>query len=134
MKHLDALKPIIVAATWEVSCYPSGTMIVAQRDRLWPHLYVYGPGGETETACVRNRFKVCEDLAAFLNGGERPAWLDDLTRVSETYAEALDHTNIMAIGPMFDSDPPNLNWKEDESWEASAARARLMDRLFLVGS
>ena len=114
---------------WRVECFLSGTQIVT--DGTWPHYYVYGPGGADEGEADRNRYRVCCDLRDYLNGGERPAWLDDLVRVSESHAEALDHTSITATGPMIDADPPKLHWVQDDSDEAKAARARLMDALFL---
>jgi hypothetical protein len=115
--------------TWLVQCYPSGTMVVVKAGGPW--LYVYGPGGENEEQYNANRRQCCKDLANFLNGGDRPAWLNDLRRHSEDYASDLDGTSIAATGPMYDADPPKLLWKQDESQEAKDARARLMDRLFL---
>lgn len=118
--------------TWTVECYPSGTMVVVNRsgNPRAPHFYVYGPGGGDETHSDRNRHRVCEDIAAYMNGGDRPAWLDDMQRVTETHAESMDRTRITATGPSIDIDPPRLNWVQDDSDEAKSARARLMDALF----
>jgi hypothetical protein len=96
-----------------------------------PWLYIYGPIGADDDSTDRNRYAVCMAIRDYLNGGARPAWLDDLRRTSETHACDLDGTSISAIGPMFDADPPNLNWVEDNSDTMNVARARLMDRLFL---
>lgn len=119
---------VAVAGTWRVQWFGSGTMIVT--DLTWPHYYVYGPRNDDEDQGVRDRYKVCEDLRDYLNGGTRPAWLDDMYRTSEKHAEGLDHTKITAVGPMYDRDPPNLWWDEEDSQEAKDSRARLMDRLF----
>ena len=118
---------------WQVQCFPSGTHLVRDTNAPDPHLYVYGPGGEDDSAYEENRYLVCQQLAEFMNGGARPGWLDDLYRVTETHAEALDHTSITATGPSVDIDPPNLDWRQDNSEDAHNARARLMDRLFLNG-
>ena len=67
--------------SWDVQCFGSGTMIVSPDDR-GPWLYVYGPRNDDDDRCQRDRFKVCEDLCAFLNGGPRPAWLNDMRRTS----------------------------------------------------
>lgn len=116
---------------WISRYFPSGTTIVARKDGAQPHFYIYGPGGETESDSDRNRYKVCEEIRDYLNGGERPKWLDDLERVSEIHAKALDGTSITATGPSIDANPPRCQWVSDESEEAQNARARLMDRLFL---
>lgn len=129
------------AEHWVVSCYLSGTMVVADEHAphegfkygvrsLAPWLYIFGPGGATEDDYYRNRSKVCEDVANFLNGGHRPKWLDDMDRVTETRASSLDGTSINAVGPMIDSNPPACLWVQDESEDAKTARARLMDRIF----
>lgn len=115
--------------TFELQCFESGTMIVT--DGTWPHCYVYGPRNDDEDQGVRDRFKVCEDIRDYLNGGERPKWLDDLERTSEESASDLDGTSITATGPMIDRDPPNCLWVFDDSEKAKDARARLMDRLLL---
>jgi hypothetical protein len=117
---------------WEVQWFPSGTQIVRDTENPQPHFYVYGPGGADESESDRNRHAVCRSLADYLNGGERPAWLDDMERVTEAYAVSLDHTRITATGPSVDIDPPNCDWRLDDSDDAKNARARLMDRLFLT--
>jgi hypothetical protein len=128
---------------WHVRWFASGTMIVEDRASpheayefgvrcLSPHLYVFGPGYGTDDGpdqAIRDRYRCCEELAAFLNGGPRPAWLDDLRRTSEAHAEDIDGTSVTATGPMVDRDPPKCDWINDPSPEAQDARARLMDRL-----
>jgi hypothetical protein len=113
---------------WAVKCFPSGTMIVTRGIPGQPHYYIYGPGGD------RNRHQCCCDVRDCLNGGARPAWLNDLCRTTESYAEDIDGTSIMAVGPSIDRDPPNCDWVQDDSEEAQSARARLMDRLLGLAS
>lgn len=132
----------VVSERWECRYYGSGTCIVENAigpkeafkygvHNLSPHFHIYGPANGDEANYMRDRMKCCEDIRDFMNGGERPKWLDDLHRVSETHANDLDGTSITATGPMVDVDPPACNWRQDESQEAKDARARLMDRLFL---
>jgi hypothetical protein len=118
--------------TWECQYFGSGTTIVTQCVPRQPHYYIYGPRNEgDERAETRDRFRTCEQIRDFLNGGDRPAWLDDMERRDEISAEGLDGTSIFATGPSIDRDPPNLDWIQDDSDEAKSARARLMDLLFL---
>ena len=121
---------------WIVTTYGSGTTTVSLRRAKpirEPWLYVYGPNNpeRDEDRYYRDRQKVCQDVCDYLNGGSRPAWLDDLERTTEIHAESLDGTSISACGPMFDADPPHLNWRTDESDDAKNARARIMDLVFL---
>jgi hypothetical protein len=68
-----------------------------------------------------------------MNGvGKRPAWLDDMERVSETKAVSLTGASVSATGPCIDIDPPRLNWQEDDSDESKNDRACLLDVLFLA--
>jgi hypothetical protein len=131
-----------VSERWECRHYGSGTCTVEDANGpkrafahgvhgLSPHLYVYGPGNADEAKYIRDRIKCCEDIRDYLNGGERPAWLDDMQRVSETHATDMDGTSITATGPSYDANPPSCHWRQDESPEARDARSRLMDRLFL---
>lgn len=127
---------------WQCEYFQSGTCIVSNANcrkepfaygvhSLDPHFYIYGPGNKDENKAQRDRMKCCEDIRDYLNGGERPKWLDDLRRVSEDHAEDVDGTKITATGPSIDKDPPKCFWVQDDSQEAKDARARLMDRLFL---
>lgn len=127
---------------WRCEYFLSGTCIVSNANSrksafaygvrsLDPHFYIYGPGSRDEDKAQRDRMKCCEDIRDYLNGGERPKWLDDLKRLSEDHAEDLDGTKITATGPMIDREPPKCFWVQDESLDAKDARARLMDRLFL---
>lgn len=108
--------------------YGSGTQVVTSHEPGTPWLYVYGPSSDDDSARVQNRFRVCEDLVEFLNGGERPAWLDDMHRVSESCIEDYDGTHISATGPMVDA-TGSLCWRQCDSQQSQDARARLIDRL-----
>ena len=132
----------IVSERWECKYYGSGTCIVENAlgpkeafkygvHNLSPHFYIYGPGNPDESKYMRDRVKCCEDIRDFMNGGDRPAWLDDLWRVNESHAEDFDGTKITATGPSFDASPPACDWRQNDTQEAKDARARLMDRLFL---
>lgn len=125
-------RPSRIWGEWQPAFFPSGTTIVRQDWAGKPHLYVYADAATTEDRSDRDRFDMCYQLAEFMNGGHRPAWLDDLDRQTETHAEALTGAKVFATGPMVDIDPPNLNWRLDESDQAKDDRARLMDILFLV--
>ena len=118
---------------WEVRSYQSGTMNVSLKiEQRKPWLYVFADKATDEDRQDRERYEMCEQLAAFLNGGDRPAWLADMIRTKEEAAYSLAGASIMATGPMFDRDPPNLHWDQDESDDAKNDRARLMDVLFLA--
>lgn len=115
---------------WKHEVYGSGTQIVTRNDG-GPHFYIYGPLSDNETQDYRNRSQVCKDVCDFLNGGDRPEWLDDMHRPDEYSAKDLDGTQIYATGPMYDANPPKGNWRQDDSDEGKNARARLMNLLFL---
>lgn len=116
---------------WHVRSYHSGTMNVEIKSLLRkPWLYVFADHAADEDRQQRERYQMCEQLAAFLNGGARPAWLADMIRTSGTVAVSLAGASISAIGPVIDRDPPNLDWVDDESDDAKDDRARLMDALF----
>jgi len=135
----------IVIERWRCEYFLSGTCIVSNANckkepfaygvsDLEPHFYIYGPSSDDDDKRTSDRMKCCEDIRDFLNGGDRPKWLNDLRRVSESRAEDLDGTKITATGPSIDRDPPKCFWIQDESQGAKDARARLMDRLFLSSS
>ena len=117
---------------WTVQFYGSGTTIVClQKHQHKPHLYIYADAASDESRYMADRFEMCYQLREFMNGGERPQWLDDFDRQSEGYAESLSGAQIQAVGPMVDVDPPNLDWRWDESPQCADDRARVMDVLFL---
>ena len=132
----------LVGERWQCEYFGSGTCIVSNANSkeepfaygvhsLEPHFYIYGPNSKSDDKRQRDRMKCCEDIRDFMNGGDRPQWLDDMRRVSEEHAEDLDGTMITATGPSIDTDPPKCFWVKNNSQEAKDARARLMDRLFL---
>jgi hypothetical protein len=114
---------------WTQRAYESGTQIVTTDEPGEPWLYICYPGSHDDDDHYRIRWQMCSELAAFLNGGPRPAWLDDMRRVSETTLKGIDGSDIEAVGPMYDADPPNLNWRTCDDDESKNKRARLIDRL-----
>ena len=122
---------ITATQLWKTRTFQSGTMIVSTDDPTDPWLYVFGPGGETDTMTHCNRFSCCEQIRNFLNGGLRPDWLDDLERIDSSTAESLDRTHISAAGPMIDAHPPCLKWVDAPG--AKRKQKLLMDRLFQSG-
>lgn len=125
---------------WRAESFPSGTCIVRNGGAKavdLPWLYVFGPkpvGPKDEEGddprAERTRYQMCEQLAVFLNGGECPRWLSSLRRVSETKLLDVDGSEIIATGPMYDANPPQLDWRQREDVEAIDSRARLIDRLW----
>ncbi len=120
---------------WEPQFFGSGTCIVTSNQRDEPHYYVYGPHSPDDGQRQRNRIAMCHQLADWLNGGDRPLWLDDMKRTHEDGCFDLDGTKIFATGPsvLCDCCPPHkMHWLLDESDEAVSKRARLIDRLFEI--
>lgn len=116
---------------WAPRFYGSGTTIVGLCGHQHkPHLYIYADSSIDDGRYQRDRMKMCDELADFMNGHARPVWLDDFERTSENCATSLMGGSIDAVGPMVDCDPPKLHWVRDETDEASDDRARLMDVLF----
>lgn len=117
---------------WEPAFYGSGTTLVRLKGaERKPWLYIYSDSAIDEDRWMRDRYQMCYDLTAFMNGGARPAWLSDFERTGETQVVSLSGGSITATGPMVDADPPNLNWQQDDSEDAKSDRARLMDAMFL---
>jgi len=118
---------------WDCAFFGSGTTIVRLKEHQHrPHLYVYSDSTLDEDRWMRDRYAMCYQLRDHMNGGDRPVWLDDIERLTETFAKALTGASISAVGPMVDADPPNLNWVWDESDDAKNDRARLMDAVFFA--
>ena len=116
---------------WEVAFFSSGTTIVRLKEHQHkPNLYIYADAAVDDDRYARDRYAMCYQLRDFMNGGPRPAWLDDFERVSEIEAKSLSGGSITATGPSIDKDPPNLNWVQDDSDDATNDRARLMDFVF----
>ena len=116
---------------WEPAFFGSGTTIVRTDDPRKPHLYVYADVAVDDDRYMSDRYQMCYQLAEYMNGGERPAWLDDFERTDEYSAASLAGGQIFATGPSIDVDPPNLNWVQDDSDDAKNNRARLMDAVFI---
>ena len=120
---------------WIAQFYGSGTTIVVLHEFQYkPHLYVYADKGIDDDRTQSDRMRMCDEIAAYMNGGVRPEWLDDFMRVSEWELKSLAGATITATGPMFDAEPPRLIWHEDASQECADDRARLIDALWLKRS
>lgn len=120
----------LAAAAWRVQSYPSGTHVVTDLSPgPWLHVLACNTAlGEGDVD--RLKWSMCDDLARFLNGGPRPAWLDDMERCGPDALEGADGSRIEATGPMYDADPPNLNWRQRDDSAARDARAELIDRIW----
>lgn len=116
---------------WEPQFYGSGTTIVVQSVYAHkPWLYIYADSSADDGRYMRDRYAMCKQLTVYMNGGDRPAWLDDFERLNEYEAKSLMGGQLYACGPMLDANPPNCHWVTDESDDAKNDRARLMDALF----
>ena len=116
----------IAPETWVQQSFGSGTQIVTSGEPGKPWLYILARiRDDAEDMSVRHF--MCRDLAAYLNGGDRPDWLADMERVSEERIVGVDGCEIEAVGPLYDADPPGLNWKTRIDDEAVSLRARLID-------
>lgn len=92
---------------WEFRQFQSGTHIVTRQEHNKPHYYIYAD----------ERFKICEDLTAWLNSGLklRPLWADSLKfDDSETALLGSNGIHLLSIGPMIlpDNDNGRLAWRE----------------------
>ena len=115
---------------WDCAFFGSGTTIVRLKEYAHkPHLYLYADSAIDESHSMRDRIEMCYQLCDFMNGGERPKWLDDIERLTETKSESLSGASIHAVGPMIDANPPHCDWMWDESEDAKSDRAKLMDMI-----
>lgn len=120
----------ITANKWTHRAFESGTQVVISNEKGCPWLYIFGPNTGSDVDNDMARATVCCEVADFLNGDEpRPAWFDDLERSSESCLVGIDGTKIIATGPVYDANPPHLDWRERKDDDACDARARLIDRL-----
>ena len=121
---------------WEPQFYGSGTTLVRLKFfegcGKYPHLYIYADSAINETRYMQDRYEMCKQLAAFLNGANHPIWLDDFTRNTESNAKSLSGGSITATGPSYEKIKGSGNWFIDESDEAKNNRARLLDVLFSI--
>jgi hypothetical protein len=112
---------------WRPHRFSSETQIVSNNVSGEPWYYVIYPGVGIVDYNVR--YAMTDDLAKFLNGGPRPAWLDDMERVSHRGVVGPDGSGVEICGPMYDANPPNLDWRTCEDEAAREKRAALIDRL-----
>lgn len=112
-------------ATWRSLFFPSGTTIVISDDHNSPHFYIYGPVavGEKDDEgeypdSDQIRYKMCHELALWLNGDSRPKWLDDMYREHPTRLVGVDGSSIEAVGPTTE--------REDRSDKAIEKRSELI--------
>ena len=123
----EVIAPTAENDCWRPMFYGSGTTTVQQYDHNEPYLYIYGPGNsDTE------RMAMCQQLADWMNGGTFPLWLNDMDRVSEIELIGSDKSSITACGPLYDADPPNLDWRTRQDDESKGKRAKLIDRLWFA--
>lgn len=128
MDGADAMrvnKPKAESPEWIREHHGDHCIVKCGFDKPW--LTIYAPKDDAE---IGNSMAV--QVQAALNGGKRPTWLEDMDRRSETLLVGADGSKIAAVGPMFDSRPPTLNYRESDSPAARDARARLIDRLLGV--
>jgi len=112
------------ATEWLPMFMGSGTtIVVGDPGEAWLHVVIVNP--VDDDAAQTQRMQVCYELAAYLNGGPRPAWMDDLDYTGGDRMTGADGLVIEACGPGFDGCPP------DEA--AKTARAWLMFQLHRPG-
>lgn len=117
---------------WSWVSYPSGTTVVNSplTGKPQPWLYVCMVGNPDDLDDQTDRYLMCDQLVMWLNGeASRPAWIDDMNRVSESKLLAPDGAFIEATGPMYDRNPPACDWWNRDDDEAKDMRARLIDRV-----
>lgn len=110
---------------WHKETYESGTQTVSNRPDC-AHYYVDGLAGDEEDNDNRRHF-VSDELERWLNGGPIPSWVFTLTRRSGTSVTLQDDRDILAVGPYYDADHPNLLWQERDIDDAQ--RQYLIDCL-----
>lgn len=116
---------------WEHSLFGSGSQSVSKRIRkLGDPFYSIGHAAD-DTPGHTLRTEVGRDLAAWLNGGDEPWWMDHLCRKAPNIVTTPHGCDITATGPMIDrSTPPAWgDWWQDESDDAKIIRGRMADAL-----
>ena len=109
---------------WFHQSYQSGTQIVTCSTKE-PYYYIYGEDD-------KHRSLICKDLVAWCNGGDRPAWLEDLV-LSDEENEVIGHSDlrIFTTGPMVlpPDDNGRFNWTRCESANSKRKRKALIDAI-----
>lgn len=120
-------------STWRNETFPSGTQIVSRWGERRPHFYVYGPvrPGEDEGTQMRSRHRMCQELAAWLNGGAVPTWLAGMARSPVSDIQIVDNElrSIHATGPYVDARTGRGDWKQDDAPEWVAERRYMIAQL-----
>ena len=88
----------------------------------------YEKNGMTELEHDRLRAFVAVELASFLNRGRKPKWLKNAVREEENIIKLLDGLKIVSVGPLIDSNPPNIKLVVKPKTEK--LRKELIDNLF----
>lgn len=116
---------------WETFVDASGSCVVllVSRDERRPHLYVFADPLPDRRRTQANRIEMCRLLTAWLNGGERPAWLGDFYRRSPNVAECLTGAMLLAAGPWLRSPGQQGPLRQSGAPEAQRGRATLLDVL-----
>jgi hypothetical protein len=103
------------ATKWKSIFKGSGTCLVAG-DPADAWLYVVIVNPVDEDAAQTQRMHVCLDLAAYLNGGPRPAWMADLDYTGGDKMTGADGLVIEACGPGFGGNLPDDAAKDARAW------------------
>ena len=115
---------------WKVILWKSGNVIVHQTDvPNKPWISVYADPLPSEHEQSKNRVEMCNQIAAWMNGGKRPIWLDDFERLSDDYLISLTGAEIFATGPVLSFKSSKTFWELDDSLEAKEERKILLDCL-----
>lgn len=109
---------------WKARYYGSGTSVVTMDMPSRPLFYVFGPRWGIQREWARQ--DMCEELCAFLNGGDKPAWLYSMIRTSANEVEGLDGSSVSACGPIR---LISEKWEDISDAPALTARRELIDRL-----
>jgi len=119
-----------VKERWEVCSFPSGTVCVRRSgNRAYLDVGLRSVPFMTEDDIQRTKHQMADEICAFANGGDRPAWISDLDRTSECSLLGTQGESIIAMGPVYDAQPPRLDWNQCDDIDSQNARARLIDWL-----
>jgi len=110
---------------WKVSCFPSGTTI-AKKGNVDPHFYIVGCPGYDDSEMSRTKYKVAQEVCRYMNYEEPIGGILEVDHFDMWGKVVLSNgIKLSPTGPSYDSDPPNLNWKQNESEEANEQRRML---------